>query len=88
MVREIGAEALDLTLRPLDHRFEIGDEFLVHGIIRGTEGVERGRARPVENPQHCQFFGGRSLDARSIPQKRLHVTREEASELEERPAAE
>lgn len=49
------AEALDLTLRSLDHRFEVGDELLVDRIVCGAEGVERSRARSVENPEHGEF---------------------------------
>lgn len=52
MVGEVRAETLDLILRSLDHRFEVDDELLVDRVVRGTEGVERSRARSVENPEH------------------------------------
>lgn len=54
----MGAEALDLTFRPLDHRFEVGDELFVHRVVRGPERVEGGRAGSVENPEHGQVFVG------------------------------
>jgi hypothetical protein len=38
------AKTLDLSFRSLDHRFEVGDEFLVHRVVGGAESVEGGCA--------------------------------------------
>ena len=52
----MGAEPLDLALRSLDHRFEVGDELLVHRVIGGAEGVEGGCAGSVKNPEHGEVL--------------------------------
>ena len=52
----MGAETLDLTFCSLDHRFEVGDEFLVHRVVGGPESIEGGCAGSVKNPEHGQVF--------------------------------
>ena len=67
----MGAEALDLFLRSLDHRLEVGDELLVHRVVRGAEGVESGCAGSVENPKHGQVPVRGSRHDLRVPMKRL-----------------
>jgi len=52
----MGAEALDLALRSLDHRFEVGHELIVHRVVGGAESVECGCAGSIENPEHGQML--------------------------------
>jgi hypothetical protein len=46
------AELVDLVLRPLDHRLEVGDQLLIHSVVCGPKRIEGGRAGTVENPKH------------------------------------
>ena len=68
------AETLDLNFRSLDHRFELGDEFLVHRVVGGAESVQGGCAGPVENPElaRCLCVSG-AINLR-VPIKRLFAT--------------
>jgi hypothetical protein len=43
----VAAETLDLALRSLDHRLEIGHELPVHRVVGGAKGVE---GRPAQAP--------------------------------------
>jgi hypothetical protein len=60
----MGGEALDFVLRPLYHGLEVDDKLIVDRVVCGAEGVERGCAGTVEDPEHGEmllsFSGHRS----------------------------
>jgi len=66
-VGEARGEAFDLALRPLDHDLEVRDELFVDGVICRPKGVERSRARSIEDPEHCELFMSGLLDERTDP---------------------
>jgi hypothetical protein len=68
------AEALDLTLRSLDHRLEVGNESLVDRVVCRAERVERGRARSVQNPEHGELLWGSGFDEHLVPRNAAVLT--------------
>lgn len=71
---EMCAEALNLILCTFDHRFEIGDECFVYRVICGAERIERGSARSVENPKHCEFLCRVRFDGLRLPRNIAALT--------------
>ena len=67
----MGAEALDLALRSLDHRFEVGHELIVHRVVGGAESVECGCAGSIENPEHGQMLVRASRHGPRVPVMRV-----------------
>jgi hypothetical protein len=56
-------EAFDLAVCPLDHDLKVREELFVYGVVCGAEGVERGCAGSVENPEHGELLmSGGGLD--------------------------
>ena len=56
-------ETLKLDVRSLDHPLQVEHKLGVHGIVGRSEGVQRCRARGVENPEHAQLLKGGLVDS-------------------------
>jgi len=55
-------KSLKLDARSLDHLLQVDDELGIHRIVGSSEGVQRGRARGVEDPEHAQLLKAAFVD--------------------------
>jgi hypothetical protein len=56
-------ETLKLDVRSLDHPLQVEHKLGVHGMVGSAEGVQRCRARGMEDPEHAQLLKAAFVDS-------------------------